>query len=102
MSVEATAALTNLAKAFGKLHLVIPVGVMGILLVMVMPMPTMIMDLLISLNITCSIIVLLVSMYINQPVSFSVFPSLLLIITLFRLSLNIASTRLILLSLIHI
>jgi flagellar biosynthesis protein FlhA len=97
MSVEATAALTNLTKAFGKLHLVIPVGVMGILLVMVMPMPTMIMDLLISLNITCSIIILLVSMYIKQPVSFSVFPSLLLIITLFRLSLNIASTRLILL-----
>ena len=97
MSVESTTALTNLTKAFGKLHLVIPVGVMGILLVMVMPMPTMIMDLLISLNITCSIIILLVSMYIKQPVSFSVFPSLLLIITLFRLSLNIASTRLILL-----
>ncbi|MBN2319528.1 MAG: flagellar biosynthesis protein FlhA [Acidobacteria bacterium] len=97
MSVESTATLTNLAKAFGKLHMVIPVGVMGILLVMVIPMPTMIMDLLISLNITCSILVLLVSMYINQPVSFSVFPSLLLIITLFRLSLNIASTRLILL-----
>ena len=97
MSVEATATLTNLTKAFGKLHLVIPVGVMGILLVMVMPMPTMIMDLLISLNITCSIIILLVSMYIKQPVSFSVFPSLLLIVTLFRLSLNIASTRLILL-----
>ncbi len=97
MSVEAKTTLTDLTKAFGKLHLVIPVGVMGILLVMVMPMPTMIMDLLISLNITCSIIILLVSMYIKQPVSFSVFPSLLLIITLFRLSLNIASTRLILL-----
>jgi flagellar biosynthesis protein FlhA len=70
---------------------------MGILLVMVLPMPTMIMDLLISLNITLSIIVLLVSMYILQPVHFSVFPSLLLIITLFRLALNVASTRLILL-----
>jgi flagellar biosynthesis protein FlhA len=61
-------------------------------------MPTMIMDLLISLNITLSIIIMLVSMYILQPVSFSVFPSLLLILTLFRLSLNIASTRLILLN----
>jgi flagellar biosynthesis protein FlhA len=97
MSVESKATLTNLTNAFGKLHLVIPVGVMGILLVMVLPMPTMIMDLLISMNFTCSIIILLVSMYIRQPVSFSVFPSLLLIITLFRLSLNIASTRLILL-----
>ena len=70
---------------------------MGILLVMVLPMPTMMMDLLISLNITLSIVILLVSMYILQPVHFSVFPSLLLIITLFRLALNVASTRLILL-----
>ena len=57
----------------------------------------MIMDLLISLNITLSIVIMLVSMYILQPVHFSVFPSLLLIITLFRLALNVASTRLILL-----
>jgi len=64
---------------------------------MVLPMPTLAMDLLISLNITVSIIILLVSMYILQPVSFSVFPSLLLIVTLFRLALNVASTRLILL-----
>jgi len=70
---------------------------MGILLVMVLPMPTMIMDLLISLNITLSIVIMLVSMYILQPVHFSVFPSLLLLITLFRLSLNVATTRLILL-----
>jgi len=64
---------------------------------MILPLPTMALDLLITLNITLSIIILLVAMYILQPVDFSVFPSLLLIITLFRLSLNIASTRLILL-----
>ncbi len=81
-----------------RIHLVIPVAVMGILLVMTLPMPTILMDLLISLNITLSIIILLVSMYILRPVSFSVFPSLLLIITLFRLALNVASTRLILLN----
>jgi flagellar biosynthesis protein FlhA len=98
MSVAETSALANLSNIFGKLHLVIPVGVMGILLVMVLPMPTIIMDLLISLNVTLSIIIMLVSMYILQPVNFSVFPSLLLILTLFRLALNIASTRLILLN----
>jgi len=97
MSVAEKAAIPNLSNLLGKLHLMIPVGVMGILIVMVLPMPTMVMDLLISLNITLSIIVMLVSMYILQPVHFSVFPSLLLLITLFRLALNVASTRLILL-----
>jgi flagellar biosynthesis protein FlhA len=70
---------------------------MGILLLMILPVPRMLMDILISLNITLSIIILLVSMYILQPVSFSVFPSLLLLITLYRLALCVASTRLILL-----
>ncbi len=97
MSVAERAAIPNLPQILGKVHLVVPVAVMGILLVMVLPMPTMIMDLLISMNITLSIIVLLVSMYILQPVNFSVFPSLLLLVTLFRLALNVASTRLILL-----
>ncbi|HYK88147.1 MAG TPA: flagellar biosynthesis protein FlhA [Acidobacteriota bacterium] len=97
MSVAEKAAISNLPQILSKVHLVVPVAVMGILLVMVLPMPTMIMDLLISMNITLSIIVLLVSMYILQPVNFSVFPSLLLLVTLFRLALNVASTRLILL-----
>ncbi len=96
MSV-AESATPDPAQILGKVHLIIPVAVMGILVVMVLPMPTMVMDLLISLNITLSIIILLVSMYILQPVHFSVFPSLLLIVTLFRLALNVASTRLILL-----
>ena len=97
MSVADKSALTHPSSILGKLHLAIPIGVMGILLVMVLPMPTMIMDLLISLNITLSIVIMLVSMYILQPVHFSVFPSLLLLITLFRLSLNVATTRLLLL-----
>jgi flagellar biosynthesis protein FlhA len=97
MSVAAKSAFPDLSSIFSKFHLLIPIGVMGILMVMVLPLPTMILDLLISLNITVSIVVILVSMYILQPVNFSVFPSLLLIITLFRLALNIASTRLILL-----
>jgi flagellar biosynthesis protein FlhA len=98
MSIAEKSALPNLSNIFSQLHLVIPVGVMGMLLVMILPMPTVIMDLLISLNITLSIIILLVSLYILQPVHFSVFPSLLLLLTLFRLALNVASTRLILLN----
>jgi flagellar biosynthesis protein FlhA len=98
MSVAERAAIPNLSQVLSKVHLIVPIAVMGILFVMVLPMPTMALDLLISLNITISIIVLLVSMYILQPVNFSVFPSLLLIITLFRLALNVASTRLILLN----
>jgi flagellar biosynthesis protein FlhA len=85
------------AQIIGKVHLIIPVSVMGILLMMTVPMPRLLLDFLISLNITLSIVILMVSMYILRPVSFSVFPSILLIITLFRLALNVASTRLILL-----
>jgi flagellar biosynthesis protein FlhA len=87
----------GMPQVMGKVHLVIPVAVMVILLMMTMPVPWYLLDILISLNITISIIIVLVSMYILQPVNFSVFPSLLLIVTLFRLALNVASTRLILL-----
>ena len=87
----------GIPQILGKTHLVMPIAVMAILLMMTMPVPRMLLDVLISLNITTSIIIVLVSMYILRPVNFSVFPSLLLIVTLFRLALNVASTRLILL-----
>lgn len=73
------------------------VGVVAILLVMVIPLPTLLLDILLSLSITFSLIILLTSLYITNPLELSTFPSLLLVTTLFRLSLNIASTRLILL-----
>ena len=72
-------------------------GVIGILLVMLVPLPTFILDILLSFSITVSIIILLMSMYVMKPLDFSVFPSVLLTVTLLRLSLNVASTRLILL-----
>lgn len=87
----------GMPQLLSKLHLVIPLSVMGILLLMTMPVPRLMLDFLISLNITISIIIVMVSMYILQPVHFSAFPSVLLIITLFRLALNVASTRMILL-----
>ncbi len=72
-------------------------GVMAIMIIMVMPLPSPAMDLFIAFNITMSLLVLLLSLYIIKPLDFPIFPSLLLLTTLFRLSLNIASTRLILL-----
>ncbi len=72
-------------------------GVVGILLIMMIPLPSIVLDMLLSLNITCSLVILLVGMYIHRPLDLSSFPSILLLVTLFRLSLNIASTRIILL-----
>jgi len=77
---------------------VVPIAVLGIVLAMIMPLPPFLLDILISGNITMSVIVLLVSLYIIKPVEFSVFPTLLLLMTLFRLALNISSARLILLN----
>ena len=71
-------------------------GVIGIILVMVIPLPAPVLDLLFAVNITVSLVTLLVVLYMLQPVDFSVFPSLLLVLTMFRLSLNVASTRVIL------
>jgi flagellar biosynthesis protein FlhA len=70
--------------------------VLGIILVMIMPVPAFVLDLLIAANITVSVILLLVSIHIAKPVDFSVFPTALLLMTLFRLALNISSSRLIL------
>ncbi len=71
-------------------------GVVLILLVMVVPLPAFILDLLLTLNIAISLGVLLTAFYATRPLEFAVFPGLLLVTTLFRLSLNVASTRLIL------
>ena len=76
----------------------VPLGVLGIVLFMITPIPAFLLDLLISTNITLSVILLLVSIYIAKPVDFSVFPTALLLMTLFRLALNISSSRLILLN----
>ncbi|MFQ5768339.1 MAG: FHIPEP family type III secretion protein, partial [Acidobacteriota bacterium] len=77
--------------------LVLPIGVVIVLMVMIIPMPTPLLDLLITADITISLVVLLSALAVTSPVQFSVFPSALLLLTIFRLALNIASTRLILL-----
>jgi flagellar biosynthesis protein FlhA len=75
----------------------IPAGVIGIIVMMVVPLPTFLLDLLLATNITGALLVLLVSMFVKKPLDFAAFPSLLLIATLFRLALNISVTRLVLL-----
>jgi flagellar biosynthesis protein FlhA len=76
----------------------VPVGVLVTVVAMITPLPGVLLDVLIVCNVTLSVIVLLVSMYILKPVEFSVFPTTLLLLTLFRLALNISSSRLILLN----
>lgn len=78
--------------------LMIAVGLVGIIVVMLVPLPPAAVDMFLTLSFAISLLILLVSIYTQKPLDFSVFPSLLLVTTLFRLSLNVASTRLILVS----
>ncbi len=73
-------------------------ALLGTLIVMILPMPPWLLDLLLVGSLTLSIAILLVSIYSQRPLDFSVFPTVLLFATLFRLSLNVASTRLVLLN----
>jgi len=74
------------------------IGIIGILTALILPLPAVILDFLLTLNITISILILLTATYTPKPLNFSVFPSLLLFTTLLRLSLNVATTRQILLT----
>ncbi|WP_160667696.1 flagellar biosynthesis protein FlhA [Pseudarthrobacter sp. ATCC 49987] len=76
--------------------LTVPIGIVGIVLLLVVPVPAPLLDVLIVCNILLALLVLLTSMFVKKPLDFSVFPSLLLVATLFRLGLNVASTRLVL------
>ncbi len=81
-----------------KSQIAMPIAIVIILIAVIIPLPTIILDVLISTNIALSVVILLSAVYLLKPVQFSSFPSILLMTTLFRLSLNIASTRLILLN----
>jgi flagellar biosynthesis protein FlhA len=77
-------------------HLTVPIAAVIILMVLLVPLPSFLLDVLISFNLMISVLVLMVAMYINQPVKFTSFPNLLLLTTLYRLALNVATSRLIL------
>lgn len=79
-------------------ELAVPLAVLAIIIALITPLPAFVLDLLIVIDIMMSVIVMMVSLYITRPVEFSVFPTTLLLLTLFRLALNVSSSRLILLN----
>ena len=89
--------IQNFIKRTGLMGMVGPVLIVLILAMMVLPLPPMLLDILFTFNIAISIMVLLVSMNTNKALDFAIFPTVLLITTLLRLSLNVASTRIVLL-----
>jgi len=91
---ENSSFFTDLTRSSGFL---LAMGVVGILTVMIVPLPTIVLDLLLSISVAAAIVILLMAMSVIKPLDFSVFPSVLLIVTLLRLALNVASTRLVLL-----
>ncbi|MGL6014945.1 MAG: flagellar biosynthesis protein FlhA [Selenomonadaceae bacterium] len=95
-------AVENSSSSMGGLlqkysDVMVALAIITIVIMMIIPLPTMLLDLLLCLNITLALVIIMVSIYNVEPLDFSVFPSLLLLTTLFRLALNVSSTRLILL-----
>ncbi len=84
-------------EIFKRSDVLAAVGLIFILLIMIIPLPPILLDIFLSTNITLALLILIISLYLVKPTDFSIFPALLLTTTLFRLSLNVASTRLILL-----
>lgn len=76
--------------------MLIIIGIVAVVLMIIVPMPTALLDILLALNIAIALTVLVITMYTNEPLQFSTFPALLLVTTVFRLALNISATRLIL------
>jgi len=77
--------------------LAMPLAVVAVVVMLVIPLPSFLLDLLITINITAAMLVLLTAMQVRKPLEFSVFPTLLLVLTVFRLALNVSATRLVLL-----
>jgi flagellar biosynthesis protein FlhA len=99
LATPAPAKSPALASILGSLGDVgVPIAVLAIVLALITPMPGFLLDFLLALDIMLSVIVLMVAMNINKPVDFNVFPTMLLLLTLFRLALNVSSSRLILLN----
>ena len=75
----------------------VPVGIVFIIVMLVVPLPALVLDMLIALNITGALLILLTAMFVHRPLDFSAFPAVILVMTLFRLALNVSATRLVLL-----
>ena len=96
-ATAAAAAATTKIKPNAASEWIMPIAAVGLIFVMLVPLPSLLLDVLLALSITAAVLVLLSAIQILRPSQFSVFPSLLLLLTLFRLSLNLASSRRILL-----
>jgi len=91
------AAVLKLQSMMRHTDVLLAVGVLGILMIMMVPLPLWLMDILLAANLAIGVIILLTAIFVLRPLDFSIFPALLLLTTLFRLALNVATTRLILL-----
>jgi flagellar biosynthesis protein FlhA len=95
--------LNQVLNQFDRKHLIhlkglgTPVLIMAALAMVVLPMPPLLLDMLFSFNIALALVVLLVTIYVNKPLEFAIFPSVILVATILRLALNVASTRVVLL-----
>jgi flagellar biosynthesis protein FlhA len=96
MASVATPQAASLGTMARLQDLILPIGIITSILVIMIPLPSEILDVLLSLNITVAVLVLLTTVFVRTPLEFNIFPSLLLATTLFRLVLNVATTRLIL------
>jgi len=88
--------LHDIAAVFKRGDLMLAFGVLTILVVLILPLPPIVLDLFLAISITISILILMTALFIHTPLEFSAFPTVLLIATMLRLALNLASTRLIL------
>src|SRR4051794_1156210 len=79
-------------------ELLLAMALLGVLGVLLIPLPPLLLDLLLALNLGLTVLLLLITLSATQPLDFSVFPAVLLLLTLLRLALNVATTRLILLT----
>ncbi len=98
MAVNVAAPKLDYSRFARQGDVMLGVGVVIILMVLLFPMPTFFMDIMLSFNISLAMLILITSMFMTSPLEFSIFPSLLLVTTMMRLALNVASTRLILLN----
>lgn len=96
VSLPAMPALSDIINVFKRGDLLLAFGVMTILVVLILPLPPLMLDIFLAVSITISVLILMTSLFIQAPLEFSSFPTVLLIATMLRLALNLASTRLIL------
>src|SRR4051812_8822013 len=88
--------ITDIIDFVKRGDIALALGILTILVVLILPLPALVLDLFLAISITLSILILMTSLFIQAPLEFSSFPTILLISTMLRLSLNLASTRLIL------